>query len=170
MKIKNNQIHPFALKCILSGIFLIFSLGIQAQVDSKSGSFKIPAVVDTTGTPTAIPAENEAKPDLKLSRGGLQLDAQGKLKERPELKAPESLDFYMMKREDFADAGQKYTDMMNEREAKRTSDREALSGAARNFEGAIEVYEELGETKRAYVIEKNLSRVKRLIDATGGKS
>ena len=123
MKIKNNQIHPFALKCFLSGIFLIFSLGLQAQVDSKSGSFKIPAVVDTTGTPTVIPAENEAKPDLKLSRGGLQLDAQGKLKDRPELKAPESLNFYMMKREDFADAGQKYTDMMNEREAKRTSDR-----------------------------------------------
>jgi len=63
MKIKNNQIHPFALKCFLSGIFLIFSLGLQAQVDSKSGSFKIPAVVDTTGTPTVIPAENEAKPD-----------------------------------------------------------------------------------------------------------
>lgn len=51
--------------------------------------------------------------------------------------------------------------------AKRTRDKEVLTGAARNFEGAKEVYEQLGQTQRANVIEKNLSRVRRLMDTTG---
>lgn len=51
--------------------------------------------------------------------------------------------------------------------AKRTRDKAAMTGAARNFEGAKEVYEELGQTKRALIIEKNLSRVRRLIETTG---
>ena len=51
--------------------------------------------------------------------------------------------------------------------AKRTRDREVMTGAARNFEGAKEVYEQLGQTQRANVIEKNLSRVRRLMDTTG---
>ncbi len=48
--------------------------------------------------------------------------------------------------------------------AKRTLDKDILSGAARNFEGAKEVYEELGQSQRAHVIEKNLNRVRRLIE------
>lgn len=51
--------------------------------------------------------------------------------------------------------------------AKRTRDKEVMTGAARNFEGAKEVYEQLGQTQRASVIEKNLSRVRRLMDTSG---
>ena len=101
---------------------LMLPVAMIGQIDNTSGSFKIPAVEDTTGAPTPIPAETTAKPDIPISSGGLMLDSNGKLVERPKLRAPESPSFYMLKREDFADAGQRYTDMMNERESNRSSD------------------------------------------------
>ncbi|RXG15391.1 hypothetical protein DSM03_102379 [Leeuwenhoekiella aestuarii] len=104
--------------------FIVMSFTMHAQIDNSSGSFKIPAVEDSAGTPTPVPADlPKAQPDIPASRGGLTLDSDGKLVERPTLKAPESTNFYMLKLEDFADAGQRYTDIMNEREANRTSDR-----------------------------------------------
>jgi len=111
------------LKYILVGAFVLSFSMVQAQVDSRKGSFKIPAVVDTAGTPTPVPLDSEAQPDIPLSRGGLSIGPDGKLTERPQLRAPESAEFYMLKREDFADSGQRYTDMMNEREANRKSDK-----------------------------------------------
>ncbi|WP_164917821.1 hypothetical protein [Leeuwenhoekiella marinoflava] len=115
-----KYIKEFGLVCA----FIFMSFAMQAQIDNSSGSFKIPAVEDSTGTPTPVPADiPKAKPDVPASRGGLMLDSDGKLVERPVLKAPESSNFYMLKREDFADAGQRYTDIMNDREANRTSDR-----------------------------------------------
>ena len=116
----NKLNNALGLLCV----FMLLSFSVQAQIDNSSGSFKIPAVEDSTGTPTPVPAElPKAKPDIPASQGGLTLDSEGKLVERPTLRAPESTNFYMLKREDFADAGQRYTDIMNEREANRTSDR-----------------------------------------------
>lgn len=101
---------------------LLVPVFVSAQIDNTKGSFKIPAVEDSTGTPTPVPDATPNKLEIPQSSGGLTLDSNGKLVERPQLRAPESPSFYMLKKEVYADSGQRYTDMMNEREANRSSD------------------------------------------------
>ena len=120
----NSDFNKHGKTFVLVCAFILMSFAMQAQIDNSSGSFKIPAVEDSTGTPTHVPADlPKNQPDIPASKGGLTLDSDGKLVARPTLKAPESTNFYMLKLEDFADAGQRYKDIMNEREANRTSDR-----------------------------------------------
>ena len=111
------------LTLFLSLCLLVLPLLATAQIDNTSGSFKIPAAENPLGTPTPVPDNAVSKPDIPKSSGGLMLDANGKLIERPQLRAPESPTFYMLKHESYADAGQRYTDMMNQREANRDSDK-----------------------------------------------
>ena len=49
--------------------------------------------------------------------------------------------------------------------AKRTGDREMMEQAARAFEDAMEAYREAGQNQRVYVIEKNLTSVRRRLEA-----
>ena len=120
---RNHKLQAFP-KGIVFVLFLIFA-GFNAlgQIDNRGGSFKIPAAKDSTATPS-IQTEKSA-PDLETprSQGGLKLDASGKLVERPVLRAPESSDFYMLDREDFADSGKRYTDSMNEYQARLDKER-----------------------------------------------
>ena len=107
-------------------IFLLFAGGFNAvaQIDNRAGSFKIPAVKDTTSTNTINP-DNSSLPELDVpkSPGALQLDANGKLVERPKLRAPETSGFHMLDKEVFADAGQRYTDKMNAYQAQLDRER-----------------------------------------------
>jgi tetratricopeptide (TPR) repeat protein len=52
--------------------------------------------------------------------------------------------------------------------AKRNSENSLLREASDCFEGATEIYRQQGVTKQAQVIEKNLQRVKRLLQTRGG--
>ncbi len=110
-----------------AGLFVLFTTLVSVdsfgQIDNRSGSFKIPAAEDSTALPALQP--DKAKPDLEIpkSQGGLKLDANGKLVERPVLRAPESENFFMLEREDFADSGKRYTDQMNDYQAKLDKER-----------------------------------------------
>ena len=59
---------------------------VLSQIDNRSGSFKIPATENPKGTPTPVPDPTSDLPESKKSIGGLQLDANGKLMERPVLR------------------------------------------------------------------------------------
>ena len=52
--------------------------------------------------------------------------------------------------------------------AKRNSQNALLREASDCFEGATEIYRQQGVTKQAQVIEKNLQRVRRLLQTRGG--
>ena len=105
-------------------LVFIFFAGVSAfgQIDTRTG-FKIPAAKDSTATPVILPEKSTPDIEIPKSQGGLKLDANGKLVERPVLRAPESSDFYMLERENFADSGKRYTDAMNEYQARLDRER-----------------------------------------------
>ena len=116
-----KRLYDYKLLFVICIFFMPFT--VLSQIDNRSGSFKIPATENPKGTPTPVPDPTSDLPESKKSIGGLQLDANGKLMERPVLRAPETPTFYMLKHENYADAGQRYTEMMNQREANRDSDK-----------------------------------------------
>lgn len=124
--IKNRRNHKLQAlpKEMVFVLFLIFAgFNVFGQIDNRGGSFKIPAAKDSTATFSIQPEKSAPDLEIPRSQGGLKLDASGKLVERPVLRAPESSDFYMLDREDFADSGKRYTDSMNEYQARLDKER-----------------------------------------------
>ena len=94
---------------------LLMGQGVSAQIDNNKGSFKIPAVKDSSAAKKEI---ETPKDSFALPR---ENDFKGAPKTAPEISNPkfstkEEPSFYMLKKEQYADAGQRYTDMMNERQ------------------------------------------------------
>ena len=115
--------YAFPKKGLLLVAMILVGFSAFSQIDNRSGSFKIPAAKDTTNTPAIQPEKSTPDLEVPRSQGALKLDASGKLVERPVLRAPESSDFYMLDREDFADSGKRYTDAMNEYQARLDRER-----------------------------------------------
>ncbi|MCC4212309.1 hypothetical protein [Leeuwenhoekiella parthenopeia] len=115
--------YAFPKRGLLLVTMILVGFSAFSQIDNRSGSFKIPAAKDTTNTPAIQPEKSTPDLEVPRSQGALKLDASGKLVERPVLRAPESSDFYMLDREDFADSGKRYTDAMNEYQARLDRER-----------------------------------------------
>ena len=118
---KSNQLR-FNSAGIFMLVAFLFMGGYSAfaQIDQKSGSFKIPAVKDTAQV------NNIEKPkSSNLSIEGLKTELpksnfplNSTLNEP--LEGENATSFYMMKpKEEFADAGARYTQQMNERQVQR---------------------------------------------------
>ncbi|HEA28825.1 MAG TPA: hypothetical protein ENH91_02320 [Leeuwenhoekiella sp.] len=93
------------LFCLLAGS------SAMAQIDNNGGTFKIPAIKDTA---KANNPEKTLKNDLKMP---LSDEFPALPKAAPVLRNPlDDQDFYMQKREQFADNGARYTGAMNRRQ------------------------------------------------------
>lgn len=96
---------------ILFPLLVLTFMGTSAfaQIDTHGGSLKIPAVKDTANTPDKTPES-----DLKMPMSN---EFPSLLEEAPALRNPlDNQGFYMQKREQFADNGQRYTKEMNKRQ------------------------------------------------------
>ena len=100
----------FLYPCFLFAFLFIGNRG-YSQIDNSRGSLKIPAIKDSLSTKNEV-----TSPDNSFS-----LPKSNEFSGMPKMKAPEfstedKPSFYMLKKEQYADAGQRYTDMMNERQ------------------------------------------------------
>ncbi len=98
---------------VLISLFVLTAVGtsVFAQVDTRGGSLKIPAVKDTS---KANAADENLKSDLKMPMSN---EFPTLLEPAPVLRNPlENQGFYMQKREQFADNGARYTQEMNKRQ------------------------------------------------------
>lgn len=104
--------------------FLFLGTGsLFAQIDQSSGSFKIPAIPDTTKAgqdiESDIPKDNQS-----ITPESSENPFSGDITPQPNnTLEQESPTFYMLERERFADAGARYTQQMNEREQSRKADK-----------------------------------------------
>ena len=98
-------------------------LGVHSafgQIDNTTGSFKIPAIKDTTAPKQEVAAPKE---NFNVPRSP-EFNALSKT--LPNLNSANTTTgesgFYMLHKNQYADAGQRYTDMMNERQRPATKD------------------------------------------------
>lgn len=108
---RTNRTISILLFCFV----MVMSNLVHAQIDNRKGSFKIPAVKDSSAAQNALEKpENSFK--LPASEERKNVPKLGPKSNAPELTDEEKPSFYMLKKEEYADAGQRYTDMLNERQ------------------------------------------------------